>query len=225
MNSTRVLLLLAAMVVSCAPEAAAQFDTPNRAFHNAYAFRLDGRHQDVPCESCHLNRQFNGTPRTCYECHWVRRRDDRYQTRLGTQCEQCHRPTSWSAVRWDHGAMTGMRLNADHRQLGCVACHMNAEFRASALTCISCHRADYDRTQSPAHAAAGFPVTCDSCHSAADAAWQSNGGRGFNHNQFFPLVGVGLAVNNTRGVLELADILDQIVAGEAKTSSANAGGS
>ena len=34
------------------------------------------------------------------------------------------------------------------------------------VTCVACHRKDYDATKSPAHAAAGFPVTCDSCHSA-----------------------------------------------------------
>jgi len=185
-----LILLAALMALAIASDASAQFETPSRAFHNGYVFRLDGKHQNVPCESCHLKGQFKGTPRTCYECHWVRRKDDRFQTRLGIQCELCHTPTSWAAARWDHGAMTGTRLNAAHRAIDCLGCHKSGDVRAAALTCVSCHRKDYDATRSPAHAAAGFPVTCDSCHSAGDATWQSNGGRGFNHSAFFPLVGV-----------------------------------
>jgi len=36
--------------------------------------------------------------------------------------------------------------------------------------------------------AAGFPTACESCHRSTDASWSS--GAGFNHNNFFPLVGV-----------------------------------
>src|SRR5581483_11382686 len=151
------------LVLLAAGSASAQFETPNRSFHNATPFPLEGRHQTVPCSSCHLNGQYVGTPRTCYECHWVRRKDDRFQTRLGTQCEQCHRPTAWTAVRWDHAGMTGVPLNVSHRQLDCESCHRNADVRAGAVVCVNCHRKDYDATRNPAHAAAGFPVTCDSC--------------------------------------------------------------
>jgi hypothetical protein len=69
-----------------ASRTAAQFETPNRSFHNATGFRLEGKHLTVACEACHLNGQFRGTPAGCYDCHWLRRKDDRYQTRLGTQC-------------------------------------------------------------------------------------------------------------------------------------------
>src|SRR5512138_1469385 len=102
-------LLTALAVAACtiwAPDALAQFDTPNRAFHSAAPFRLDGRHQAVPCASCHLNGQYRGTPSTCFECHWIRRKDDRFQTRLGVHCESCHRPTAWTAVNWNHAAQT-----------------------------------------------------------------------------------------------------------------------
>jgi hypothetical protein len=45
-----------------------------------------------------LNGQYAGTPTTCVQCHWIRRKDDRFQTKLGTECQSCHRPTSWTAV-------------------------------------------------------------------------------------------------------------------------------
>ncbi len=163
----------------------AQFDTPNRSFHNSTRFRLEGRHLTVACAQCHIKDQYIGTPNTCYECHWIRRKDDRFQTRLGTQCETCHRPTSWTAVRWDHAGMTGVNLNADHRRLACESCHKGADVRAGAVTCVACHRKDYDASKSPAHAAAGFPVTCDTCHRPSDSVWQNRGGGGFNHAAMF----------------------------------------
>jgi hypothetical protein len=168
----------------------AQFETPNRSFHNATAFRLDGKHQAVACQSCHLNGQFRGTPATCYDCHWVRRKDDRFQTRLGTECAQCHRPTSWTDVRWDHAAQAGMPLNADHRQIACESCHRGATFRSASVACVSCHQKDYAATQSPNHAAAGFPTTCDGCHRPSDSTWHKTGTGAFNHNSVFALVGV-----------------------------------
>ncbi len=170
-------------------EVRAQFDTANRSFHNGTAFRLDGRHQTVPCESCHLNGQYRGTPTTCYDCHWVRRRDDRYQTRLGTQCEQCHRPVAWSAVRWNHAAQTGVALNADHRTLACESCHRGQSFRAGSVTCAECHQRDFAATRSPNHTAAGFPMACESCHRPSETTWRNTGTGAFNHSAVFPLVG------------------------------------
>lgn len=179
--------LLVALALAAAP--AAQFETPNRSFHNATGFRLDGKHQTVACEACHLNGQFKGTPSRCYDCHWIRRRDDRFQTRLGSACEQCHRPTSWTAVRWDHAAQAGVPLNADHRQIACEACHGGATFRPSSVACVSCHQKDYAATQAPNHAAAGFPVACDACHRPNDSTWRNTGSGRFNHNAVFTLSG------------------------------------
>jgi hypothetical protein len=189
MNLSNAAFVVALLVIGAAP-AAAQFETPNRSFHNTSAFRLEGRHQTVPCASCHLNGQYRGTPTTCYACHWVRRRDDRFQTRLGSQCEQCHRPISWSAVNWNHAAQAGVPLNAGHRTLTCESCHRNGDVRAIAVTCVSCHQRDFDTTTAPNHRAAGFPVSCESCHRPGDTTWQRSGGGGFSHATVFPLVGV-----------------------------------
>ena len=187
-RSSFLAVLFAWLVLLPAP-ALAQFDTPNRSFHNGTQFRLEGRHQVVACASCHLNGQFQGTPTTCYDCHWVRRKDDRYQTRLGTVCESCHTPTTWTAVRWDHAGQAGVPLNASHRQVACESCHRDASFRAASVTCISCHQKDFASTTAPNHAAAGFPPTCGSCHRPGEPSWQNGGGGGFSHAAVFPLVG------------------------------------
>ncbi|MEW5981936.1 MAG: hypothetical protein AB1806_06150, partial [Acidobacteriota bacterium] len=234
--------------------------TMSRGFHKAGIFTLQGRHLAVECVACHLEGAIKGTPGTCFDCHWIRRQDDPYETRLGTACESCHRPSSWTAVNWNHATTTGVPLSPVHQALGCdgchktraflpgsvtcygchaedyqsarepihvqggfpttcetchrashvswsqalfdhnasfplaavhatqacTACHKNNVYKGTPRDCVGCHRADYDRTSSPNHAAAGFPTACESCHNAADATW----GTGFNHSQYFQLVGV-----------------------------------
>jgi hypothetical protein len=182
-------LLVCLALALLSPRAQAQFETPNRAFHNATSFRLEGKHLALACEACHLNNQYSGTPKTCYECHWVRRRDDRYQTRLGSQCEQCHRPTSWTAVRWDHAGQAGTPLSATHRQIACESCHRGASFARGTVSCIDCHQKDFAATTAPNHLAAGFPTACEGCHRPSDPTWRSGGGAGFSHNAVFALVG------------------------------------
>ncbi len=159
----------------------------SRAFHKAGLFPLEGRHLAVACASCHLNGVMKGTPTTCYDCHWIRRQDDRYQTRLGVQCEQCHRPTGWVPAQWNHGANTGFQLSLAHQVLRCDNCHKDGQFIAASSNCIGCHQADFSRAASPNHVAAGFPTNCELCHTAAQTSWQQ---ATFNHASFFPLVGV-----------------------------------
>jgi hypothetical protein len=159
----------------------------SRAFHKTSVFALEGRHLSVECASCHINGVIKGTPTRCAECHWVRRQDDRYRTRLGTDCEKCHRPMSWVAVNWNHESQTGMRLSPVHRALGCESCHQGQDFSSPGLACNSCHQQDYLRASSPNHAAAGFPTNCDVCHRAYQSSWQQVV---FNHNATFPLVGM-----------------------------------
>jgi hypothetical protein len=186
-HTRSALVLLALALGLCFPATArAQWDTPSRAFHKDTAFPLDGRHLTTPCASCHINGVTKGTPTSCATCHWVRRQDDPYRTRLGTACEQCHRTSSWAAVKWEHGAATGMPLNLAHKTLDCAGCHKNRVFTAANSACVTCHRKDFDRTTNPNHAAAGFSTQCTECHKVSDATFA---GLAFNHNAHFPLVG------------------------------------
>jgi hypothetical protein len=180
-----ICLLLAALAVPAA--AHAQWDTPNRAFHKATGFPLDGRHLAVPCASCHLNGVTRGTPKTCESCHWERRQDDLYRLRLGSNCAQCHRSTSWTATKWDHGAVTGMALNSAHKTVSCGECHKSGQFTAARISCFECHRDDYEATRTPNHRAAGFSTACESCHKPSDTTFTQSR---LNHAAVFPLVGL-----------------------------------
>ncbi len=180
-----VLLLTVAALLLASP-AAAQFDTPSRQFHDKTTFRLEGRHVAVACESCHLNNVFKGTPTKCFDCHWARRKDDRFQLQLGAQCEQCHTPVAWTSARFDHGALTGMVLSGAHRALACQTCHKTGDFRVANSNCVSCHLKDYQKASNPSHVAGGFPTTCETCHRASDTSFSQ---ATFNHQASFPLVG------------------------------------
>ena len=183
-----MLVIAAALVLVPARAAVAQWEMPGRQFHNSTAFRLEGRHQAVACESCHIDGVYQGTPSQCFDCHWQRRQDDKYRLQLGTQCEQCHRPSAWTAARWDHGGQTGMPLNVAHRTLACESCHRATNFTATiGAGCFTCHQEDYQAARSPNHLAAGFPTACDACHRASDATFQQ---ARFDHAAAFPLVGV-----------------------------------
>jgi hypothetical protein len=159
----------------------------SRAFHKTGIFPLEGRHLEVPCASCHLNGVYKGTPIRCYDCHWIRREDDRYQTKLGSECEECHRPISWIAVNWDHASRTGLALSGEHRTLSCDSCHKDKNFQGGSFACFSCHREDYERASSPNHIAAGFPTGCEFCHLPSHSDWDQ---ARFDHNSSYPLVGV-----------------------------------
>ncbi|MGE3840972.1 MAG: hypothetical protein AB7I50_05240 [Vicinamibacterales bacterium] len=185
MKRVMLLIWLVVLVAWVAP-ARAQFETPSRAFHDNTTFKLDGRHAAVACESCHLRGVYQGTPSKCVDCHWIRRQDDRFKTQLGTQCEQCHRTSGWTPVRWDHAAQTGMPLNASHRQIACESCHRDGRFTSNAVVCATCHQSDYQRAREPNHATAGFPQTCETCHRPSDASFTQ---ATFDHNVSFPLAG------------------------------------
>ena len=159
----------------------------SRAFHKTSVFPLEGKHLAVKCASCHIDGATKGTPTRCYDCHWIRRQDDRYRTRLGIECEKCHRPVSWTAVNWNHNAMTGVALSPIHRSLGCDGCHKNQTFQRGSVTCFSCHAEDYRSARSPNHVTAGFPTSCEACHQASHSSWSQ---ARFNHNSSFPLSGV-----------------------------------
>ena len=169
------------------PEA---WGSASRAFHKTDRFRLEGRHLAVPCESCHVAGAVKGTPNRCYDCHWIRRQDDPYRTRLGSDCETCHRPIGWTAVTWNHGAATGTPLNPAHRALGCDSCHTNRRFDAGSPSCYACHAKQYQAATQPAHLAAGFPTQCELCHKPSNTSFSQ---ASFQHNAYFPLAGVHAA--------------------------------
>jgi len=159
--------------------------------HNNTPFPLTGSHTVPPraCTDCHTNNNYTTLPTTCVGCHQTDYNNATTpvpHTGFPTTCQQCHDTVQWSDGKFDHST-TGFPLTGAHtvppRQ--CTDCHVNNNYSLNSTLCYTCHQKDYAGTTNPAHAAAGFPTTCELCHDTT--VWTDST---FNHNNTtFPLTG------------------------------------
>ena len=201
----RWLLWALALLLSCAlyrPGFAAQ--TRDTFDHLTTGFELLGQHRDLPCEACHANAVFKGTPRACGACHGVGteiRATAKTANHIlsSDRCDSCHTPVAWKpAVNFDHAEARGscstchngnqaQGKEATHIQtdLECDACHStiswsSASFKHEGVTgdCARCH----DRVRATGMPTTHIPIDttpCESCHSPTNfTTWA---GAAMNH--------------------------------------------
>ncbi|MBV9343869.1 MAG: hypothetical protein JOZ03_02655 [Gammaproteobacteria bacterium] len=178
--------LLGVGAASAAPPDRAQFD------HLTTGFELIGQHRDLPCESCHANAIFKGTPKDCGACHGVGtaiRATAKPATHILStdRCDACHTPIAFRpAVNFDHSQARGSCSTCHNgvqaqgkgpthitTDLECDACHTTLSWGGAMFThagvtgnCASCH----DGVQATGKPANHFPtgppnVPCEGCHS------------------------------------------------------------
>jgi hypothetical protein len=152
--------------------------------HTTTGFTLTGMHTVPPrlCTDCHTNNNYSLNSTACVTCHL---KD--YQTTTNPNhvtanfpqtCDQCHSTSTWANATFNHNS-TGFPLTGSHTvpPRACTDCHVNNNYNITNTTCVSCHQTDYNTATTPvAHAAAGFPTTCDQCHDTV--AWTDGT---FNH--------------------------------------------
>jgi hypothetical protein len=167
--------------------------TFNHTLYGNYA--LTGFHATLTCVQCHTNNNYTATPTACYSCHqadFTGTTNPAHVTAgFPTDCSICHSTTNWTSSTFNHSTTT-FPLTGFHLTMPCVQCHTSStSYNGSLPTlCYGCHLADWNGTNNPAHAAAGFPTTCDTCHTTTD--WT---GATFNHNNTpFPLTGAHTTV-------------------------------
>ena len=142
--------------------------------HSRTAFPLTGRHQGVPCGTCHVNGVYDGTPTSCVACHAS---DDVHNGQFGSSCASCHTTSGWAGATFNHNS-TAFPLTGRHTSATCVQCHANGVYDGTPTSCVACHTSD------DAHNGQ-FGSNCGSCHSTNGWA-----GATFNHNSTsFPLTG------------------------------------
>jgi NMD protein affecting ribosome stability and mRNA decay len=154
--------------------------------HNKTGFPLTGAHVNTPCASCHVNNNYNITDTSCVSCHLKdfqgAANPNHVQAGFPQTCQQCHSTANWNAS-FDH-ATTGFPLTGAHTSLQCSQCHVNGNYSLTDASCVSCHLNDYQTAANPNHVQAGFPQTCQQCHSTAN--WNAS----FDHSTTgFPLTG------------------------------------
>ncbi|MBK9550045.1 MAG: hypothetical protein IPO52_13310 [Gemmatimonadetes bacterium] len=156
--------------------------------HSTTRFPLTGGHLTATCASCHADGVYRGKSTACLSCHqadFTRTTTPPHAAAgFATDCTTCHTTTRWQGATFNHGT-TRFPLTGGHQAASCASCHADNVYRGKSMTCVSCHRTDYDGTRTPAHAAAGYSTDCTTCHTTT--RWQ---GATFNHSTTrFPLTG------------------------------------
>jgi hypothetical protein len=104
-------------------------------------------------------------PTNCAACH-----QDVHTGEFGNRCSSCHDARDWtSRFGPDAHRQTNFPLTGRHAAIACEECHLDQRdhrFTRAAVSCYTCHQADFARTAGTAldHARAGFGTDCKSCH-------------------------------------------------------------
>src|SRR6267154_741510 len=163
--------------------------------HLTTGFELIGQHRDLPCEACHANAIFKGTPKDCAACHGVgtavRATAKPANHILSTdQCASCHTPIAWNpAVNFDHTQVRGSCSTCHNgvqaqgkgpthivTDLECDVCHTTLSWGGAMFShvgvtnnCASCHNGVSATGMPPTHIPVGTPPTpCEGCHSSTN---------------------------------------------------------
>lgn len=174
--------------------------------HDKARFRLEGRHAQVACASCHPEKddgkkrngdtkylQFRGVSfSACTACH-----EDHHKGAFGSDCRKCHTPAGWKQLRFAEGSFdhskTQFPLKGRHTAVSCVACHTGGDFGkfrdAELSRCTTCHE-DYHAGQFAARTDGG---DCASCHDV-DGFAPSRFGPDCHATSRFPLEGAHEAI-------------------------------
>jgi hypothetical protein len=155
--------------------------------HGLVGFPLTGAHATLPCAQCHVNGNYNLNNADCVSCHlkdYQGTKNPNHQAAgIPTTCAACHNTTSWANAKFNHND-TGFPLTGAHVNTPCAQCHVNGNYNLKDTSCVSCHLKDYQGAKDPDHVQAGFPTTCETCHSTS--SWNAS----FNHDGTgFPLTG------------------------------------
>jgi len=153
--------------------------------HDTTGYSLVGKHLEAACLDCHADHTFLQSPQTCYGCHEA---DDAHDGRSGTECDNCHSPTSWTDTSFNHNRDTDFALQFTHAELTCGDCHSDDPFADELpVECISCHLEDDNHD-------GHFGEQCGTCHTAE--TWETVV---FDHDvdTNHPLIGAHVSVECT----------------------------
>jgi len=140
--------------------------------HTTTGFTLTGMHTVPPrlCTDCHVSNNYSLNSTACVNCHLVdyqgTTNPNHVTANFPQTCDQCHSTASWLNATFNHDS-TGFSLTGSHTVPPrlCTDCHISNNYNVTVTTCVSCHQTDYTNAITPvAHAAAGFPTTCQNCH-------------------------------------------------------------
>lgn len=186
-------LCLAALAFVHNPALAQSNDAAKVFDHATTGFDLFGAHSFVPCESCHIDGVFDGTPTQCVGCHQLNGRFNAHPKPVdhilsSDQCQHCHNPTLFQDVPWvDHTQVFGECAACHNNVLApgrppnhipvtgsCQNCHSTVAFTpvffshdwVEGQPCASCHN-NWQASGRPQNHIPISALECDACHRGA----------------------------------------------------------
>lgn len=116
---------------------------------------LTGKHALASCNQCHRREVVRGgapatmkpAPKACAQCH-TDVHAGQFKVDAVTDCARCHRGTeNFKPVTFNHDTDSRFVLDADHRELGCAACHQPfggpgtaiIRYKPLGVRCADCH--------------------------------------------------------------------------------------
>lgn len=101
--------------------------------HNQY-YLLDGRHTDLVCDDCHINKTYAATIKDCAGCHME---PELHAGIFGVNCASCHTSLAWAPAQFVQHSFVSDSSAADIA--GCEVCHAGSYVE---YPCYSCHSHD-----------------------------------------------------------------------------------
>ncbi|MEJ2117312.1 MAG: cytochrome C, partial [Alphaproteobacteria bacterium] len=195
----KIAVFMTVLTICLITGAEAQKRVSNKFDHFQTGFPLTGGNFSVPCESCHTNGRFRGTPRACVACHNGTTAPGKSQThvRSNSDCRTCHSITTWRKSWFNHAQITGSCANChngvsatgktpNHQTTTqpCETCHTSTVTFSSAKfdhanvnqPCATCHNGSTALGKPTNHVQTSQP--CETCHTSTT----SFGGAKFKHD-------------------------------------------
>ncbi len=154
--------------------------------HGQYGLALHGKHKQISCSACHMNKQktrqlkLSYTEGACTSCHTHSRA---HAGQYGDQdCDRCHVEGGKRDKPFDHNVDCTFPLHGFHAQAKlrkeCESCHPGGVYRNGKTACRDCHDDTHDGS---------FGTDCSKCHSPL-VQFSSPRTHNVNHSAF-PLEG------------------------------------
>lgn len=123
--------------------------------HNQY-FLLDGGHEPLACDDCHLEKQYASTMRDCAGCH---AEPDLHAGVFGLNCLSCHTTQAWAPAQFvQHSFVSGSNANSIE---GCETCHGGTY---NEYPCYTCHTHDEMQSVHLPYEILDTSEKCIECH-------------------------------------------------------------
>lgn len=137
--------------------------------HSTTKYPLEGKHQEVGCETCHHGSDFKKQIafKLCADCHKPDPHSGQFAKRADKgACESCHTLNGFKPAKYgvSEHSKSAFPLREKHADVACAKCHTPAGkatlYKVKFALCLDCHK-DVHRGQ---FANAPYLNRCEQCH-------------------------------------------------------------